>query len=168
MEIIFETERLLVRKLRYTDLKLFYELESNINVMQYTFGRVLDYEESKAGLKRLLDLYEKPTNDYWVYAVLLKQDFRFLGTVALIKDKNNDDEIGYKLLEKYWANGYGTEIVKGLISYCKEKGFTKLVANVVNKNKTSAKIIKNAGFHFVEDFVSDDLKLPEQKFELIL
>jgi len=168
MEIIFETERLMVRKLNYSDIKKFYELESNINVMQYTFGRIVNYTECKKDLKRLLDLYEKSDNDYWVYAIILKENNTFLGTVAHIKDKNNDDEIGYKLLEIHWGNGYGTEIVKGLINYCREKGMPKLIANVVNKNINSAKIVKNLGFQFIEDFVSDDLKLPEKKYELIL
>ena len=55
-----------------------------------------------------------------------------------------------------------------MISYCKKAGFIKLIACVVNKNKSSSKIIKKAGFTFVKDFISDDLQMPEQKFELIL
>jgi len=168
MEIIFETERLKVRKLNFSDIEKFYELESNINVMQYTFGRVVDYDECKKDLNRLLNLYETSDNDYWVFAIILKEKNNFIGTVAHIKDKNNDDEIGYKLLEIHWGNGYGSEIVKGLINYCREKGMPKLIANVVNMNINSAKIVKKVGFQFVEDFVSEDLKLPEKKYELIL
>ncbi|HHC78570.1 MAG TPA: N-acetyltransferase [Flavobacteriia bacterium] len=168
MNTIFETKRLRVRKLKLNDFEPFHTMQSNLNVMQYVRGRAMTYQENKKELPILISKYDKVDNDFWIYAIERKQDNTFVGTLALVKDANNDDEIGYRFLEKYWRQGYGNEIVKGLIVYCKKVGFTKLIACVVTKNTASANIIKNNGFQFVEDFISDDLKVPEKKFELLL
>ncbi len=168
MNTIFETERLKVRKLRLSDFEPFHEMQSNINVMQYVRGKAMTHQENKEELPKLIAFYDKADNDFWIYAIERKQDEVFIGTIAFVKDENNDDEIGYRFLEEYWGDGYGTEIVVGMIKYCKGVGFTKLIACVVNKNIASIRIIKNTGFTFIKDFVSDDLQLPEQKFELKL
>lgn len=168
MKIIFETERLTARNLIYADLEEFHKMQSNINVMKYTKGVAMTFEENETELKKLIDFYKKPNNGFWVYAVERKKDNVFLGTVALIENDLGEYEIGFRFLEKYWGYGYGTEIVKGLIEYSKKKGFKQLTAFVVHKNTASTKIIEKYGFEFVKDLVSDDLKLPERKYMLEL
>lgn len=168
MEIIFETKRLLVRKLKLDDLEPFHEMQSNINVMKFVRFRAMTFEENKNELIDLIAKYDSPTNDFWIYGVERKSDSSFVGTIALVKDANNEDEIGYRFLEKYWNNGFGKEIVQGLVNYCKRIGFNKLIACVAHKNTASAKIIKQVGFEFVEDFISEDLKIPETKYMLEL
>ncbi len=168
MQLIFETSGFKVRELTLRDFKPFHEMHSNVNVMQYVRGRAMTYEENKKELPSLIERYKNPKNDFWIYAIERKEDAHFVGTVALVKDEQNEDEIGYRFLEKYWGNGYGFEIAEGLVSYCRSIGLPKLIANVVVKNEASTKIIKKLGFQFVENFVSDDLKLPERKFILNL
>ena len=168
MQVIFETKRLRVRKLMMNDFEPFHEMHSNINVMQFVRGKAMTYEENEKELPMLIDKYDDPKNDFWIYAVERKEDLNFVGTVALVKDDHNDDEIGYRFLEKYWKNGYGFEIAEGLVGHCRKVGVPKIIAKVVNKNEASTKIIKKLGFDFVEDFVSDDLKVPERKFILQL
>ncbi len=168
MQVVFETQRLKVRKLLLKDFKPFHEMHSNIRVMQYVRGRAMTFEENEKELPALIEKYKNPENDFWIYAIERKEDGHFVGTVALVKDTQGDDEIGYRFLEKYWKNGYGFEIAEGLVSYCRSLGMSKVIANVVVKNEASTKIIRKLGFHFVGDFVSDDLKLPERKFELKL
>jgi len=168
MQFIFETKRLRVRKLLMNDFGPFHKMHSNINVMQYVRGRAMTYEENEKELQMLIGKYKDPKNDFWIYAVERKEDMNFVGTVALVKDDHNDDEIGYRFLEKYWKNGYGFEIAKGLVDHCRKIGLPKIIANVVKKNEASTKIIKKLGFNFIRDFVSNDLKLPERKFILEL
>jgi len=168
MNIIFETKRLLVRHLNLDDFEAFHEMHNNIKVMQYVRGKTMSYEENQEELPKLIKMYHTKENDFWIYAIQRKQDGNFLGTVALVKDENNDDEIGYRFLEKYWRKGYGTEIIDGLIKYCKSVSFKKIIACVVIKNLASKRIIENAGFQFVENFISEDLNLPEIKYSLEL
>jgi RimJ/RimL family protein N-acetyltransferase len=166
--MIFETNRLLVRKLRIADFKAFHEMQSNLKVMQYVRGTAMTFEENKEELPKLIDFYSNPENDFWIYAIERKEDATFVGTVALVKDDEHNDEIGYRFLEKYWENGYGFEIVGGLIDYCKKIGLPSIIACVAIKNKASIKIIEKLGFKFIKNFTSDDLKIPERKYILEL
>ena len=168
MQFIFETKRLRVRRLKLNDFDAFHKMQSNMNVMQYVRGKPMTYQENKDELPILIEKYEIPENDFFIYAIEQKSDTTFVGTVALVKDDNNDDEIGYRFLEKYWGNGFGFEVAEGLVKYSRKIKLPKIIACVANKNQASAKIIQKLGFEFVCDFVSDDLKIPERKFVLEL
>ena len=166
--MIFETKRLQVRKLQIADLKSFYELESNPNVLKYATGEPKNLKESEEDLLQLINRYDNPDNDFWIYTIECKEDNIFIGTVALIKDEEGNDEIGYRFIEQFWGNGYATEICEGLIDYCKSIGIKKIIGCVVDVNVASAKILKRFNFEEIEKFVSDDIGLPETKYELIL
>ncbi len=165
--MIFETNRLLVRKLKKTDLQAFHKMQSNPKVMQYTTGITKSIQEHTLELDDLISKYDKIKNDFWIYAIERKSNAVFVGTVALVKD-NTDDEIGYRFLEKFWNKGYATEICKGLILYCKSIGIKKIVGYVVDKNIASIKIIEKQGFVTIKKQIADDLQLPETKYELYL
>ncbi|NVK08933.1 GNAT family N-acetyltransferase [Tenacibaculum sp.] len=166
--MIFETKRLLIRKLQVVDIEPFYELESNPKVLQYATGEPKNLEESKEDLKQLIARYTNKKNDFWIYAIERKSDNEFVGTVALVKDEEGNDEIGYRFIERYWGNGFATELCEGLIQYCKSVGMKKLIGCVVDENIASAKILERFNFVAIEKFISDDIGLPETKYELIL
>jgi RimJ/RimL family protein N-acetyltransferase len=166
--MIFETSRLCIRKLRIDDFRAFHEMQSNSNVMQYVRGAPMTLKKNNEELPKLIDFYSKPHNDFWIYAIERKLDATFVGTVAIVKDEDHNDEIGYRFLEQYWGFGYGFEVVEGLVHYCKKIGLSKIIACVVIKNIASIKIIEKLGFEFVGDFVSKDLNIPERKFILKL
>ncbi len=167
MTFIFETERMLVRKLTLEDLVPFHEMHRNMNVMQYVRGKTMTFEEDKKDLIDLIQKYDKPYNDFWIYAIVRKSDRNFIGSIAFVKDEH-DDEIGYRFLEKYWKNGYGTEIVLGMISYCKKAGFLKLIAYVAKENVASDKIIRKVGFEFIENSFCKEIGIQERKYKLEL
>lgn len=168
MSIIFETPQLLVRKLVMDDLTDFNAMQSNINVMKYTRGYAMTFEENNEELQKLIGFYDDEKPKLKVWAVVNKAENKFVGTVALIEEEPLIFEIGFRFLEKYWNKGYGTEIVNGLITFCKRKQYKKLIALVVHLNTASEKIIKNAQFVAVEKYVCTDLQLPETKYELNL
>ena len=165
--MIFETERLLIRKLILDDLHAFHELESNPLVLKYATGEPKGFDENRNELIELFSKYKQPKNDFWIYAIERKTDKSFIGTVALVKD-NIDDEIGYRFLEKFWKLGYGSEVCVGLISYCKKIGLEKIIGYVIDENIASAKILEKNNFKIVKKFINDDIKLPETKFVLYL
>lgn len=167
-QIIFETEILLVRRLKMSDIKPYHEMQSNQKVMQYVTGEVQTEKEHLIELDRLIDFYDKKGNDFWIYAIDRKSDNEFVGTVAFIKDDEGDDEIGYRFLEKYWGLGYGYDLCKGSISYCKSIGMPKLIGYVINLNVASAKILKKCNFEYVSDGIDVHTKLPEKKYQLLL
>lgn len=167
-KLIFETDRLLVRELLISDLEPFHEMHSNINVMRYVRGTAMTREENEKELPELIHKYNEEGNDFWIYAIERKLDTAFIGTVALVKDDQNDDELGYRFLEKYWRLGFGLEICEGLVSYCRSIGFPKLIGYVADVNVASSKILKKCNFKEVSKGIEPNLKIPETKYELIL
>lgn len=164
--MIFRTERLIVRKLFLSDLKLFHKMQSNVNVMKFADGDIKTFEEHSVELQELINKYELPNNNFWIYAIEQKKDQKFIGTVALVKD-NLDDEIGYRFLEKYWNLGFGSEICKGLISYCKHLKKTEVIAYVVDENLASAKVLEKNNFVIVNK-LKNDKNQAETKYRLNL
>ena len=165
--MIFETERLIIRRLVMSDLQSFHEMQSNPKVMQFADGEVKSLEEHQEELQDLINKYNIKHNDFWIYAIENKQTNNFIGTVALVKDENDDDEIGYRFLEKYWKNGYGAEVCKGLVDYCKTLNMNKLIGFVVDKNVASIKILEQNKFKKIHEFIDEDHFLV-YKYQLIL
>ena len=97
-----------------SDIKPYNEMQSNPKVMQYVTGEVQTEKEHLIELNRLIGFYNKEGNDFWIYAIDRKLDNQFIGTVGFCKDKEGDDEIGYRFLEKYWGLGYGSDLCKAL------------------------------------------------------
>lgn len=108
-----------------------------------------------------------PENDFWIYAIERKVDRFFLGTLALVKD-GEDDEIGLRFLEEYWSLGYGTEVCQRLLEYCKQIGIQKIGATVVDLNRASTKILIGMGFKQVRKFINKEMQLQETKYEIYL
>ena len=167
-QTIFETNRLIVRKLQMIDLESFHEMQSNPKVMQYADGEIKSMEAHKKELNDLIEFYEKEGNDFWIYAIERKSDFAFVGTLAFVKDKHEDDEIGFRFLEKYWGLGFGSEVGKGLITYSKSVGIPKLIGYVFDANIASARILQKLNFVATEKGIEPETQLPETKYELTL
>ncbi len=167
--MIYTTKRLIIRKLKATDIVSFHEMQANPNVMKYTdCPEVKTYDEDVKDLKNLINLYAKKDNKFWVWAVVRKEDNALLGIIALIPYDKDNDEVGFRFLEKYWNNGYGFEALQGLLIYAKKIGYKKLLAEVYAKNIGSEIILRKAGFTFVKEYICKETKLIDRLFKLEL
>jgi len=165
--ILFSTERLKVRPLELTDLEQFHQMQSDPKVMQFVRLHPMTFEENKKDLEQLIKGYEDKDNDFNIYAICFKNEDRLIGSIALVKDDQNDDEIGYRFVRKYWGRGFGFEVASGLITYCRSIEMKKLIAIVAIDNMSSIKIVEKLEFEFQNEFVGD-LGIVERKYELIL
>lgn len=164
--MIFETERLIVRRLVIDDLRTFHELESAPKVLKYADGELKSFQDNRKELTIIISNYTISENDFWIYAIEKKENNQFLGTVALVKN-NLEDEIGYRFLEKFWGCGFGFEICKGLVSFCRKRGLEKIIGYVVDENVASSKILINNNFKVIDNFINKET-LHETKYELKL
>lgn len=114
--MVFTTQRLQIRRLTLADLDLFHKMQNDQQVMRYIGGKVSSYQENKKDLENILKFYNTPKNDFWVWAIALKSNRDFIGTVALVKNQKGEYEIGYRLHKTYWRQGYGKEEVMGLLN----------------------------------------------------
>jgi len=165
MPPVFATPRLLVRNLNLDDLDAFHEMQGNLNVMKYTTGRSMTFDENKSGLQKVIAHYSQPGNDFWVWAVVT-QAGQFVGTCALIQNDKGEREIGYRFLERYWGHGYGKEITIGLIEYgLNHLDIEELVAYVDKKNIPSVKIL-DATFRLEKEYYNEEEKCVDRFYKI--
>ena len=85
----------------------------------------------------------------------------FIGTGAIIVNDHLQYELGYRVLERAWGNGYGGEICEGLTNYwLQHLGGTVLYAYADEKNIPSIKILNNSRMSLKE-------KIPNHKFNCL-
>ena len=149
-------------------MESFHKMQGNYEVMKFVRGKAMTFEENKQELKKLISSYELDNSKLKVFAMENKLNKRFVGTVALIIESDENCEIGYRVLQEYWGNGFGSEMLNGLVRYCKEIGILKLLAYVAVANPASEKILIKEHFAFQEDVVFPDLNIPERKYLLRL
>ena len=152
--MIFETEKLFVRKLQESDADLFFDLMSNPNVMNMIPQVVLNKEESDAQLKELIELEHSSATKIW--SLCQKSNKEFIGFAGFLKNSDSEDEIAYRLREKHWNKGFGTEIAKELIDF----GFTTMNSNLITadvfvENVKSIKILEK-NFTFQKEFFNTE------------
>lgn len=133
----FETERLFIRKIEETDRFDFYDLQENPKVMNPIPLPAMTRLECDKKLAEILKLNESKDVKK-LRAIVLKETNKFIGLAMLMKNDEDDNELGYRLREKYWGKGYATEVTKGIIEYC---------FNVLNEEKIT-------GDAFVENLKS--------------
>ena len=103
--MIFETQRLLIREFTTTDSECFFDMMGNPNVMNPIPLKTLTRLESDTVLEKFTPPQTEDLEKQ-VWAVIEKKTFEFIGLCAFLKNDDNENEIGYRLREKYWGNGY--------------------------------------------------------------
>jgi len=156
--MILQSERLSIRKLKMEDLEQLHKLQSNPNVMKYITNRPKSLEETEQELTKIIASYKEGQSDFLVLAVCLTKSNKFIGTCAVIKNEDKKSEIGYRLQEEHWGNGYGSELTKRLLIYCfEEKNIDSVVASVESRNQTSVKILENNGFELINEVFDEEI-----------
>ncbi|MBJ6367024.1 GNAT family N-acetyltransferase [Snuella sp. CAU 1569] len=141
--------------MKLDDKEAFYDMMSNPNVMNPIPRDTMDRKTCNAHFQKYLK--SEGNSETKVWAVDSKDGIPFLGIAAYLKNDKNEDEIGYRLREQFWGNGFGTEIAKGLIDY----GFGTLnleiiTANVNTNNGKSVKILDKFFNRDIEFFNVND------------
>ena len=120
-DVVLETERLIIRAWKETDLEDFYEYAKVDGVGQMAgWNPHQSIQESKT----ILEMFIKGKNEF---ALELKENHKVIGSLGLEKmslslggeyDNLAGREIGYVLSKAYWGRGLMPEAVKAVIAYC--------------------------------------------------
>lgn len=153
-----ETERLILRAWRESDLEDFYEYAKVDGV-----GQMAGWlpHESLEESRRILDMFidEKKT-----LALELKENGKVVGSIGLetrdvdlgIPENLQGREIGYVLNKDYWGRGLMPEAVKAVIDYCfKELDFDWLTCGHFVWNHQSRRVVEKSGFQYIKDIVHE-------------
>ncbi|BDD03925.1 GNAT family N-acetyltransferase [Aureibacter tunicatorum] len=162
---LFETERLVVRSLSAEDADDYFDMNGNPNVMRLIPREAMSREDSDKHLQNFLDT-DYARTDTKVYAIEAKGEKEFVGLAGMLKNNKGEDEIAYRLREKYWRRGLGTEIAEGLIEYVFFHMKTEvLTADVYVENRGSVKILEKF-MTMREEFFNPSDNCTDRRYEL--
>ncbi len=157
--MIFETDRLYVRKWSHTDLASIHTLYSDAAITE-DISPELTFDETKLIFDAQLLQYK--TDDYvGRYLIIEKTSGAFIGTFLLRKTiERSAVEIGYAFRKEDWGKGFATEIVKQGIQYIfTSTGFSSIYAFTEIKNDSSKNVLGKSGFTFLENIIEDGEEL---------
>ncbi len=170
MNILIETERLILRELEYTDENDLFEMDSDPEVHLYIENNpVKSIDEITKVIEMLKKQYKENGIARW--AVVDKLTNECVGWSGLkyfnqpINNHSNFYELGYRLKKKHWGKGFATESSRAILDYgFKNLNTNSIFAMVDPKNESSKKVLNKLGFDFQETF--DYEGAPTDWFEL--
>ena len=116
------TPRLLLRQWKKSDYSAFAEMNSNSKVMEY-FPNKLTETESNEFAAKISNLISE--RGWGLWAVEKKDTHEFIGFTGLHETYSELSfspaiEIGWRLSDKFWGNGYATEAAKKVLAFAFE------------------------------------------------
>ena len=161
--VAFETERLVVRRLRRDDLDDFARLCGDPEIIRYMDnGEPLSRERTASWIEITLENYE--IRGWGTFGVTMKSSDRLIGFAGYARpsDRPGVVEIIYAFEPEQWGNGYATEVARGLIDYgfgaCKME---RIEATVDPANAASRRVLEKIGMRYDERFESGDGELTD-------
>lgn len=156
--IVFTTRRLRLEKIRTHHKVELFKLLSNPKVHKY-FPKPLDEKESEEFFNQVQDRYQEDGYCFW--AVMLKANNAFLGVCGLLSqtiEGVKEVEVGYRLSDKFWNQGYGTEAANGCIAFAKDNlKISSLISLIRPVNKASIRVAEKNGFKPEKEVVFHEL-----------
>ena len=147
---VIETERLILRGPKQSDLQAIYDVHTDPDVMRY-YGVPLYDSLDKA--QRDFDWMNKLVAEKTGFrpVITLKDDDVYIGDVGFDNyvKKSNRMELGYILAKKHWGKGLMTEAIRAVLEY----GFMEMELNRVQalvdpRNVGSRRVLEKNGFKY--------------------
>jgi len=163
MNLILETDRLILREMKLSDAEALFEMDRNPKVHQFLWNKPLtDISEVHSYIESVRTQYS--TNNIGRFVTVLKETNELIGWAGLkyntemVNNKINFYDIGYRLNEKFWGKGYATEASFAWLDY----GFKVMKIKVMEAaahtdNVPSNRILQKIGLKMTNQFMEDDI-----------
>jgi RimJ/RimL family protein N-acetyltransferase len=157
--LYLETDRIYLREILISDEENLLALDSDPQVMEFLTNGVPSTRESiRRTIERIMNQLKASEGKYGVWAALEKEQGNFIGWFHLfppMSDPQNTQKLflGYRLLRKFWGNGYATEVSGALLKKAFEDyGATEVCAQAMKKNVRSQNVMTKIGMTFRSEF----------------
>jgi RimJ/RimL family protein N-acetyltransferase len=163
MNLILETERLILREILLSDAEALFEMESNPNVHKYLWNKpLISIDEVYQYIELVRNQYLE--NNIGRFVVILKETNKLIGWAGLkyntkiVNNKVHFFDIGYRLNEKFWGKGYASEASFAWLDY----GFNVMKIKIMEAaahtdNIASNRILQKIGLKMTESYMEDDV-----------
>lgn len=147
-DIVLETPRLILREMTPEDAASAFEMNSDPDVLRYTGDVPFTDVEDARNFLVAYDHYRKYGFGRW--AVIRKEDGAWMGFCGLkYTPDHHEYDVGYRLMKKYWGQGYATEAATASVLAGIERfGLTRIVGRVMRNNHASIKVLEKSGLSF--------------------
>lgn len=156
------TERLKLRIIDSTDARNLHELNADPRVMKFLSPKYDTLDEWKAILPNVVARNERYGNQLGLFAAIEKGSEEFIGTFILRPDRHVPDdtknlEIGYRLKQRWWGKGLGTEGATALVARALAQfGVRRIFADAMAGNVVSIRIMEKIGLGFENTYAETD------------
>jgi RimJ/RimL family protein N-acetyltransferase len=145
-----ETERLILRKLLYSDKDDIFSYAKNPEVAKHVLWDAHQNEFDTLGFLNIIyEAYNKNKAAPW--GIQHKNEDKIIGTTGFVHwDPNKREaEIGYALSQDYWNRGIISEAVTEVIRFGLEQmDLVKITSSCKPENIGSFKVLEKCGFNF--------------------
>lgn len=166
MKFEIETDRLILRELRVTDLEGMFELDSDPEVHKYLGNKPVKTKvESQKILESVFNQYKERGIGRWAAIEKSSGDFIGWSGIRLNTEYNmngftNYYDVGYRFIKKYWGKGYATESGKAAVDYAfNVLKLSELYATTEIRNQASHHVLLKLGLEYIKDFYFEEEKL---------
>ena len=147
-----ETNRLILRKFKETDVDDMYEIASDHNIEEHSFFAEHSIFCGLNSKEETLRVIESAIQDYGTYescwAIELKETNKVIGHIRIdhCSLKNRQCTLIWSISQKYWGLGYIEEILKTLFKYLFENHpFDIIVVRYYSDSEFSNPVLISAG-----------------------
>src|SRR5712691_2562381 len=106
MNVIIETDRLLLRIFTSEDASLLYELNLDPDIIKYTYDPIKNIDHAKQVLEQII-LPQYALYNHGRWAVHTKSGLEFIGWCGLkFRVERNEIDLGYRFIKKACGKGY--------------------------------------------------------------
>lgn len=160
MEILFETDRLIMRKFTPADAEQLYCNHLEAEVKKWIPNECYtDLTEAESAISFYIDRVNANRLPY-VFAVVLKQTQELIGDAGInrVEGAANEVEVGYTICKQHSGKGYATELLAALTDFAVSTfDIHVLYGRVMRGNVASVRILEKNGFRFLkEEFGAED------------
>ncbi len=166
MNIVIETERLLLRTFTVEDAPLIYELNLDPEVIRYTLDPIKDIDHAGQVLEQvILPQYALYNHGRW--AVHTKPGLEFIGWCGLkARPERNEIDLGYRFIKSAWGRGYATEAAWACIQYGFEKlQLQRIIGRAMPENIGSLRVLEKCGMTYIGEGIVDGH--PAKTYEML-
>lgn len=143
--MLFETDRLLVRRYTADEAELFFRINGDPEVVKH-IRPAKTREQSDAFFAEVISAYQDGSV-IGRHGAFIKATGEFVGTFSLLYLTGDVDiHIGYALVPGAWGHGFATELVRRGITYFFEHTDTPVLYAIVSATNTaSQRVLQKAG-----------------------
>jgi RimJ/RimL family protein N-acetyltransferase len=147
MSVFATTDRLILRDYRPADTPLYIELSTDAEVMRY-LGGPRSAEHCKEELTAISKQYAD--EGFGMLAVERKTDGAFLGLCGLSVEQwyPDDLQIGWRLFQQYWGQGYAVEAAQVWRNHAFARGARRLISISDVPNTRSHRLMQRLGMTY--------------------